>query len=181
MNQEITSETQKKKQTETNQTETNQTETNQTEKKKKGRPKKQDSHFSINNEKISDIKSDYEQDVLEKKSKRGRPKKADIEAEQTKIKNAESFAKSFSLTAHIGLDIVLKRINENDKLSKDESEAFDDAFTALIVKYFESLNKFGVEVNFIMILGVIIAPRLYEYMENKKLKENKKNDTEKTA
>jgi len=104
------------------------------------------------NEILNEIKEDY----LNDKPKKERKKRVTKE----EVNKAESFAKTFSFAAHIGLNIVVSRMPKNMPLTKDEETAFDDAFTSLATKYYDSFQRFGEEINFFMILGLIIIPRI---------------------
>jgi len=156
-------------------------------KRKPGRPKNPpeknpvlDSQFSTNNEKLDELTNDYknEKEITEEKRKPGRPSKKKQLEEDSKKEQARDFAKTFSVSAHLGLEILIKRINKNDSLTEEEKNTFDDSVTKVIEKYFDSVSKYGEEVNLIMISSLILFPRLYA-LKKEKEKETEKNEIKK--
>jgi hypothetical protein len=71
------------------------------------------------------------------------------------------------LTAHVLLNVVIARMPKPIPLDKDESEAFDKAFTALAKKYYSDIQKFGEEFNFVIATGLTLVPRM-EFKKKKK-------------
>lgn len=120
-----------------------------------------DSSSNINeSEKILEDYKDIKNENELKQQRKKRKTKADIEAEKEHELQAESFAQSSTVAVHIGLSMLFERMPNPKPLTQEEQVAFDTAFTDLAKKYFSTIQKFGEELNFIMILGFLILPRL---------------------
>src|SRR5574337_943907 len=72
----------------------------------------------------------------------------------------ESFAKVATISAHLGMSIIVARLPKPIPLSKEESEVFDAAFTEAAKEYAPLLAKYGALFNLIASFGLIILPRL---------------------
>jgi len=126
---------------------------------------KEKSSLGVDDSKIEDLKENYLNEVEQKKPRKKRVTKDEVS-------QAESFAKSASLAVHIGLNLIVTRMPKPQALTEDEEKAFDEAFTNFAKKYYSTIERFGEEINFLMILGFILLPRL----EFKKKVKEKNND-----
>ena len=128
--------------------------------------KEKSSLNEVDENKLNDLKQSYIEEV-EKKPRKKRTTKDEVN-------QAENFAKSASMAVHIGLNIIVTRMPKPQALSVDEEKAFDEAFTNFAKKYYNTIERFGEEINFLMVLGFILIPRL-EFRKKKDETENNSN------
>ncbi len=120
-----------------------------------------ESPFSIDEKET--ILSDYrdeKNEVEEKQQKKKKKTKAEIEEEKNYDRQADAFAQSSTVAVHLGLSMLLERMPKPRPLDQSEIVAFDSAFTDLAKKYFSTFQKFGEEINFVIVLSFLIFTRL---------------------
>ena len=106
--------------------------------------------------KLNDIVDQYQQEKAEKvKTPRKRKETAPEENKQ-----ADEFAGTATIAVHIALDMLMSRMPKPVPLSNEEKSAFDTAFTQVARKYYSTVQRFGEELNFALILGFIVVARL---------------------
>lgn len=113
----------------------------------------------------------------EKKTRKKRKSKV-VDTEETEAQ--KGFTQSAVFSAHVGLNLIIARLPKNIPLTPEESQAFDEAFTNLAKKYYSSIQRFSEEVNFVLILGLLIVPRLdfdkFNFASGEVKKENTKSE-----
>jgi len=119
-------------------------------------------------EKLDELKKEYSE-VKEKKTRKRRKKKKDL-AEEV------DFAQAAVFSAHLGLQILISRLPKPEPLSKEEREGFDKAFTELAKKYYSKIDTYSEELNFSLLLILILVPRLKKEQKEIKEKENKEKE-----
>lgn len=129
---------------------------------------KNDTENAIDDNKINDIKTEYEET---KKETRGRKKKIDIDFEDKQ----KAFSDVVTFNASLGLEILIARMPKPKPLTNEERENFNIAFSSLAKKYYSSVQKFGEELNFSLILFFILLPRFeFKKKDSKKVEETNK-------
>jgi hypothetical protein len=121
---------------------------------------------NIKSEKIENLLSDYKNDAEAQKPKRKKLLKNEVEAQN-------SFAVTSTIAVHIGLNLLIARMPKPVPLTDEEGKAFDEAFTNLAKKYYSSVQRFGEEINFIIVLGFLILGRI-DFEKSKKPETEKK-------
>ena len=116
------------------------------------------------------IVNEYKETIESEKPKQ-RKKKSDL-------REAESFAQTATLSANLALDLILKRLPSYSPLSNDEITSFNNAFTALAQKYYASITRYSEELNFTIILVLVLMPRLIKKESDSKKVNEKVNEKE---
>lgn len=122
----------------------------------------------IKQEKIEDILTDYKTDSEAQKPRRKKLLKNEVEAQN-------NFAVTSTIAVHIGLNILIERMPKPIPLTTEESKAFDEAFTNLAKKYYSSVQRFGEEINFLMVLSFLMVARI-DFNKEKKQPETKETE-----
>lgn len=134
-------------------------------------------------ENLEEIIEKEQEEIIEKK-KRGRPKGS---KNKDKEKENELIKDTFNFPFSMLLDVIFVRFNLS-LLNDVERQNLDEAFNRVLEKYITEL-KFKEEINFMLILTVVLLPRFQEFKQKKEQeikaqteKENNegKSDTEKS-
>jgi hypothetical protein len=111
--------------------------------------------------KIDELNNDYntEKQSAEDKKKTGRQYREDRNKKLTEEKEKEAYRQSFTGLGKTLITMICDRLPNPKPLTTQELEQFDNAFTAIAMKYMAFVGKYQEETALLMITAFIILPR----------------------